>query len=100
MSENRTSGLENRTKKRPVFGMSGYRTSGCYQSVRLSDRLNAPGRPITRHKRPVIGHCLKAGQITNRTLFENAEIRTLKFWKYARPFIRIYIFCYIENGLG
>ena len=37
MSENRTSGLPNRTKKHPVFESSGYRTSGWYQSVRISD---------------------------------------------------------------
>ena len=42
MSENRTSGLENRTLFRPVIELSGYRTSGCYQSVRISDAANCP----------------------------------------------------------
>ena len=58
MSENRTSGLENRTKKRPDFERPVIGRPVPFNRLRLSDRLNALGRPITGHKRPVIGRLL------------------------------------------
>ena len=59
--------------RRPV-GSNWNRTS---DNRRL--KLESTGRPITRHLCPVIRRCLKSRGIYNRTLFENAEIRTSGF---------------------
>ena len=56
MSENRTSGLENRTKKPPVIESSGFQTSGSQLTVRISNARIGFGHSKTGHKRPVIGH--------------------------------------------
>ena len=49
MSKNRTSGLANRTKKRPAFGMSGFETGSITSGN--SDYLKMPksGRADFRH---------------------------------------------------
>ena len=46
---------ENRTKKRPDFERPVTGPPVPYNRVRLSDRLNSTGRPITGQYCPVIG---------------------------------------------
>ena len=95
MSENRTSGLENRTLFRPVIELSGYRTSGCIQSVRLSDRLNALGRPITGQDCPDFECPNPIRAFENRTVSCEPDVRNPDnsitghiFVRFAKPDVR------------